>query len=151
MKNDSKFLFENRFKRFVWKSYDVIIVDEDYVRNNSLRKDFLYVIAEDSKVIMLSSGIIYWVGNLVRDEELLTIDLRRTSVEYKLPKKKDYINKLAVEEFIVKKTVEDKKEESYEPVIGDVVYEHEVDKMLEKARSLTIDELLGEKFNIREN
>ena len=109
MKNDSKFLFENRFKKFVWKSYDVIIVDEDYVRNNSLKKDVLYVIAEDSKVIMLSSGIIYWVGNLVRDEELLTIDLRRTSVEYKLPKKKDYINKMAVEEFIVKKTVEETK------------------------------------------
>lgn len=151
MKNDSKFLFENRFKKFVWKSYDVIIVDEDYVRNNSLKKDVLYVIAEDSKVIMLSSGIIYWVGDFVRDEELLTINLRRTSREYKLPKKKDYINKSAVAEFIVEKTVKGKEEEVYESVIGDVIYEHEVDKMLEKARSLTIDELLGEKFNIKEN
>ena len=70
MKNDSKFLFENRFKTFVWKSYDVIIVDEDYVRNTSLSENMLYVIAEDSKVVMLSSGIIYWVGDLVIDKDL---------------------------------------------------------------------------------
>ena len=150
MKIDSKFLFENRFKTFVWKSYNVIIVDEEYVANTSLSENILYVIAEDAKVIMLSSGIIYWVGDLVREGENIKINLRY-STKYKLPKKEDYINKLAVEEFIVKKTVEDKQEEVYEPVIGDVIYEHEVDKMLEKARNLTIDELLGEKFNIKEN
>ena len=150
MKIDSKFLFENRFKTFVWKSYNVIIVDEEYVANTSLSENILYVIAEDAKVIMLSSGIIYWGGDLVREGENIKINLRY-STKYKLPKKEDYINKLAVEEFIVKKTVEDKQEEVYEPVIGDVIYEHEVDKMLEKARNLTIDELLGEKFNIKEN
>lgn len=151
MKIDSKFLFENRFKTFVWKSYDVIIVDEDYVRNTSLSENMLYVIAEDAKVIMLSSGVIYWIGDLVREGDNIKINLRY-STKYKLPKKEDYsINKSAVAEFIVEKTVEGKEEEVYEPVIGDVIYEHEVDKMLEKARNLTIDELLGEKFNIREN
>ena len=148
MKIDSKFLFENRFKTFMWKSYNVIIVDEEYVRNTSLSENILYVIAEDAKVIMLSSGIIYWVGDLVKERDNIKINLR-FSTEYKLPKKKDYsINKSTVAEYMVKKTVESKKEEAYEPVIGDVVYEHEVDKMLEKARNLTIDELLGEKFNI---
>ena len=150
MKIDSKFLFENRFKTFVWKSYNVIIVDEEYVANTSLSENILYVIAEDAKVITLSSGVVYWVGDLVREGDNIKINLRY-STKYKLPEKKDYINKSAVAEFIVEKTVKGKEEEVYEPVIGDVIYEHEVDKMLEKARNLTIDELLGEKFNIRES